>query len=383
MTSPVIVHEWIEATGGSETVVESFTELAPEADLVCLWNDAPERFPHSRIIESPLARTPLRRSKMLSMPFQPVVWRRVPGDYDTALVSSHLFAHHARFFASAPDLQKFVYVHTPARYIWEPELDSRGTGRGAALVRPLLRAIDRRGVRGDRQVAANSSFVAERIRRTWGEEATVIYPPVDVRTIMSTNWSSQLTAAEQAILDDLPTTFAFSVGRLVGYKMFDDVVEFAAAADIPTVIAGSGPLESQLRRHADEIGAPVRLVGRVSDPMMFELHRRALVFVFFGIEDFGMATVEAMAMGTPVIARDIGGSSEIVLDGITGVLGGPEADTASTALARALACDPETVRDRATEFSKEKFLQRVSEWTGLPGPVARHPTVLDATNQEQ
>ena len=93
----LIAHEWIEEVGGAERVLDSFVDMYPEADVYCLWNEAPQRYAQGKVLESPLARTPLRGRKALSLPLMPFVWRDMPrGEYDWMLVSSHLFAHHAR-----------------------------------------------------------------------------------------------------------------------------------------------------------------------------------------------------------------------------------------------------------------------------------------------
>ncbi|WNY33457.1 hypothetical protein Q9Q99_15595 [Curtobacterium flaccumfaciens] len=127
-----------EAVGGAERVLDAMADEYPDADLFGLWNDAPGRYPGRRVIESALAPTPLRGRKALAVPFLPALWShglRDLGLYDWALVSSHLFAHQARVPGVDPERQ-FTYVHTPARYLWNPELDARGlvrrrTGRGS------------------------------------------------------------------------------------------------------------------------------------------------------------------------------------------------------------------------------------------------------------
>ncbi|MDN4641988.1 hypothetical protein QCD70_17210 [Agreia sp. PsM10] len=155
MAGGVIVHEWVEKIGGSENVFQAMAESLPDADLLCLWNNAPERFPNRLVRESFLARTPLRGRKALALPILPFVWRGQQNhDYDWALVSSHAFAQQVSFKNQKKDFRKLLYVYTPARYVWTPELDVRGSN---ALVRAAsgpLKTIDRR--RAKRRVSPSS-----------------------------------------------------------------------------------------------------------------------------------------------------------------------------------------------------------------------------------
>ena len=138
-----IVHEWIEATGGSEKVVDAMARLLPGTDIVCLWDNAVGRYGDHRVSESVLARSPLRGKKALSVPVVPIAWRhrRNPG-YQWAIVSSHQFAHHVNFRRGSSDFQKYVYAHTPSRYLWTPELDPRGASPAVRALAPTLRGLD-------------------------------------------------------------------------------------------------------------------------------------------------------------------------------------------------------------------------------------------------
>jgi hypothetical protein len=182
----LIVHEWISPTGGSEKVLDRMVGVLPDAQVVCLWDDDPGRYPGRDVAESWVARTPLRGRKALSIPASLAAWRTLDvGEVDRIVVSSHAFAHHARPLRRAVDARKFVYVHTPARYLWAPELDVRGSSAAVRAVSPLLRGIDRRRASEPSVIAANSRYVRDRIRASWDRDADVIYPPVDVERIQS------------------------------------------------------------------------------------------------------------------------------------------------------------------------------------------------------
>ncbi|NMM83560.1 glycosyl transferase [Rhodococcus sp. SRB_17] len=317
----VLVHEWIERSGGAEKVLDEFVHCYPDADLYCLWNDAPDRYPAAIVRESILARTPLRGRKALALPAMPFTWRGLENrDYDFALISSHLFAHHATFAGGSAELRKFVYVHTPARYVWNPELDERGNSLPARLASPFLRKVDRKRASEGASFAANSEFVSSRIERAWGVQSKVIYPPVDVVRIAGVaDWRSRLTQEESQLLSSLPSSFVLGASRFIPYKRLDWVIKAAEKAGIAAVVAGSGPEEKRLRAMASAASVPVRILHRPSDAMLFALYQQALAYVFPPIEDFGIMPVEAMAAGARLITNSVGGASETVVQGVDGL----------------------------------------------------------------
>ncbi|WP_029947997.1 glycosyltransferase [Leifsonia aquatica] len=362
----LIAHEWIERVGGAERVLDSFADIYPDADLLCLWNDVPDRFEGREVAESVLARTPLRRSKALALPTMPLIWRKLRkhADYDWMLVSSHLFAHHARI-TSVPAERKFVYVHTPARYIWSPELDARGRNPLVRAVAPLLRALDARRARANANVAANSEFVRKRIKDSWGVDATVIHPPVDVAKLQAVaNWSTRLSAKERSVINALPAHYVLGASRFVGYKCLDLVIAAGRASGIPVVIAGSGPEERRLRSLAEDAGVPVHFVIEPSDSLLSALMQRAAVYVFPAVEDFGIMPVEAMALGTPVVINTAGGTSESVIDGVTGIAVADFDDETElrNAIERALVLDGQVARVHARVFDTPRFQSAIRSW---------------------
>lgn len=356
----VLVHEWLARRGGSENVFEEFVEMFPDADRFALWNDSDGRF--AGVSETWLSKTPLRRSKALALPFMPLAWRRLPAvDADWVLISSHLFAHHARFRGKAADAPTFVYTHTPARYIWVPELDGRGDSFVARAVGTMLKPYDRDRAQLTDHLAANSSFVADRIARSWGRESEVIYPPVDVEAFEA---PAALNAADGVLLAALPDQFLLGVSRFVPYKRLDAVIDAGRAADMDVVLAGSGPDEERLRRYADERhSGRVSFVANPSFQALKALYRAASAVVFAPIEDFGIVPVEAMASGTPVIANAVGGAAESVVHGRTGSLVETwDADSLRDAVEIALDSTPDDCVARARLFGEDVFRTRIRSW---------------------
>lgn len=363
----VIVHDWLEENdkggGGSVRVVAHLAAMFPDAPVFTLWNDDHARFPQERVTESWLARTPLRNSKALAVPLMDAAWRTLPRlDADWILCSSHAFAHHARFAGPARNAPKFVYVHSPARYIWAPSIDKRGGSAAVRLVAPPLRWLDRSRAKEAHSIAANSQFVKRRVEDTWRRDAEVIYPPTNLERFTR---MPMLTEAEEALLGSLPEVFLLGASRFIEYKRLDLVISAGAAADLPVVLAGHGPYEANLRALAETSSTPVTFVNSPSDELLHALYRGALAFVFPAIEDFGLMPIEAMAAGTPVIGPNKGGVAETVADGRSGfLLDDFTPESLRTAIAHVTSLDRNAVVAQAHRFGEEEFKASIQKWVG-------------------
>lgn len=366
MSVGLLVHEWIEASGGAENVLEAMARTFPDADIQCLWDDAPHRFADRTVRETWLARTPLRRHKALALPFTATAWRglRTDRDYDWMLVSSHLFAHHATL--AGRDIPKYVYAHTPARYIWNPELDERGNSAAVRAVSPAFRRMDRRRAQEATAIAANSAFVRDRITAAWERDSVVIHPPVAVERILSqSDWRVQVTDADELrLLDQLPVPFILGASRFIPYKRLDLVIAAGEKAGLPVVIAGRGPEEERLRNLAASMSVPVRIVVSPSDALLYALMQHAAAFVFPPIEDFGIVPVEAQAAGTPVVSGPVGGQVETYLDGVSGITA-PSTDVGDLARAidRATGLPSFNARHATARFDEKSFANEIRRFT--------------------
>jgi glycosyltransferase involved in cell wall biosynthesis len=347
-----VVHEWLENTGGSEQVFVRLTRLFPGADRYCLWVDRSYRA-NGGVHESWLAHSPLRGRKALSLPLMPVAWRSLSRrSYNLVISSSHCMAHTVRFPAGSADTIYLSYIHTPMRYVWSPELDSRGSGFWLSPGKVVFRRLDRwLGAHVD-GLAANSAEVRSRIRAYWGKDATVIAPPVDV------DFFAQ-GSPEKAPFRE----YVLGAGRWVPYKNFPFVVRVGQRLGIPTVLAGSGPEEPRLRLLAARSPTPVRLEVSPSRGRLRALYAGATALVFPGHEDFGMVPVEAMSAGTPVVGLARGGLLETVEPGSGGLLV-DELDVGAFADAVITASGFERARVRrgVERFRPEVFNAHLSTW---------------------
>jgi glycosyltransferase involved in cell wall biosynthesis len=344
-----LVHEWFAATGGSENVFVAISELLPHAKGYVLWREH-DAHRGAAFQESWLARTPLRRAKPLALPVMPIAWRTLTREhFDVVISSSHAMAHTVKT-GSAGDTRYLSYIHSPARYVWSPDFDGRGSNGLLTLPRRALQAADVRLSRHVHRYAANSREVRARIRRYWHRDAWVINPPVDV----------DFFAAGPARAD---RGYLLGVGRWIPYKNFDLMIEIADQAGVPLVIAGSGPEEDALRRAATKVRAPVIFEHRPSRERLRELYAGARALLFPTHEDFGIIPVEAQACGTPVLGLRRGGLLETVVEGETGFLvDANDPGRYLDALSNVDSLDRRRIVEHARTFSTDVFKARMTTW---------------------
>jgi glycosyltransferase involved in cell wall biosynthesis len=192
-------------------------------------------------------------------------------------------------------------------------------------------------------IVAISETVRQRIRTLWGRDAEVIYPPVSVDEIAVSN------------RDD---GYLLVAARMLAYRRLDIAVGAANALGRELVVIGDGPERKRLEASA---GRTVRFLGRVDRPTLLDAMARCHAYLVPGVEDFGIAPVEAMAFGKAVIGFNGGGVSETVLDGQTGVLFGEQTvESMTTAIERleGMSFDRSVIRARAELFDASVFRQK-------------------------
>lgn len=360
----LLVQDWIERVGGAEQVFRGMRRTFPQAECLALWNDQRASGAGPKIHETVLRYLPRRGRKALSVPLAPWIWRHslaTRGGFDWLLVSSHSFAHHVRV---PPDTVKLVYAHTPARYLWVPELDRRGKVPLARVVTPALRHLDRSRSTEAAAIAVNSRYIRDRVRDSWARDSTVIYPPVRVEFIQESARSHSLTPAEEALCAALPAEFILGASRFVPYKRLDLVISAGEISGLPVVLAGGGPMAESIRQQARDASVPVTIVPSPSDALLFWLYEHTLTFVFPPVEDFGIMPVEAAASGAPVVVNRVGGARETIVPGRTGAA--VDFDSLSDVrrgLETALGCDRTAAMENAMRFSEDAFQKNLRDWT--------------------
>jgi glycosyltransferase involved in cell wall biosynthesis len=362
-TRTAIVHDWFQGYHGSERVVEAMrsglfpTDNPPD---VYTFHAARELLPRGLadaiVRESRLAGLPGIRQRghhpgrwRYLLPYMPRYFERLSlEDYDLVISSSHACAVNVH---PAPGAVHVCYCYTPMRYAWMPETErARVTGVKGAALRALvgrLRRLDLEASARPDSYVAISTAVQERIAEFYGRDSIVIHPPVDLDDLAPDRPKDRL--------------HFLWVHRLVPYKHPLEVAEAFRGTPFRLTMVGVGPLEQELRAR---MPPNVELRGWLPRAELAELYAGTGGFVHVGEEDFGISMVEALGSGTPVVALARGGSLDIVRDGVDGVLVEAAEPATIRGAVHAVATrdwDRRSLAVRATLFSRETFLERLSE----------------------
>lgn len=370
-----IVHDWFPSFRGGERVVAEICKMVPGSDVHTLFDFLSaevkqEYFPGIAFHTSGLNRFPkVQRYYRALFPLCPFMVEQIDvTGYDAVISSSAAFS---RGVLTRPDQPHLCYVHSPIRYAWDEQFSyltqgKLGFGPKGLLYRYLLHRIriwDTRTAHGPDLMLANSNFIRARIKRVYGRESEVVFPPVDVERFKL-----------QPAKDDYYVAASF----LAPYKRTDLVI--AAFNEMPSrrlVVVGDGQQSKTLRSSA---GPNVTFTGFLPGGEYEKTVANARAMVFAGCEDFGIALAEAQACGTPLIAFSRGGARDIVrnlgeVERPTGVLFDRQSvDAIKLAVDRferdRADIEPDFCRENAMRFAPERFRAEMRE--ALDRTIAMH-----------
>jgi glycosyltransferase involved in cell wall biosynthesis len=354
-----LVHDWLNQVGGAENVLDELHALFPDAPVYTsmYWRaKMPANLREWDIRTTWLDRVGLSKSHhqwfLLTYPF---AFRSLDlSGYDLVISNKSAFCINIRVPAGAKHLCNSL---TPSRFVWNFANYVRGENVGGIARRvvppilPLLRRVEYRAAQRVAHFAAISHEVQHRIQKYYRRESQVIYPPVDTERFHANQQPSE--------------KFYLVISRLIPYKRIDLVVEAFNRLGLPLVVIGEGRERARLQALAKP---NVKFLGRLSDAECDAYRYRCRAFIFPGEDDFGIAPVEAMAAGRPVIAFGAGGALDSVADGISGILfAQPSAKALVDAVRRfeTMRWDSRVIQVHAEQYSRacfrEQFMTFVKE----------------------
>ncbi|HCW32892.1 MAG: glycosyl transferase group 1 [Candidatus Peregrinibacteria bacterium GW2011_GWE2_39_6] len=347
-----LVHDFILKLGGAERVLKVLSDLFPHAPIyTLLYNESRtgQILPASRIRTSTLQKLPhfIRNHHRYLFPWMPKAIESFDfSGYDLVISSSSAYAHG---IITNSHTKHLCYCHSPMRYAWDwtneylRELKLNPLKRH--LIGKLLKKIriwDFYAADRVDQYLANSKHVQNRLAKYYRKPSKIIYPPVDIDRFTVTPHHEN---------------YFLIVSTLTRYKNIERAIQLFNKVRKRLVIIGEGPDCQRLKQMA---GPQIDFLGFKPDEVVKEYLENCRAFIFPGEEDFGIAPVEAMACGKPVLAYNKGGVKESVIPGITGeFFDEPTISSMEDGLARLLAntkqYDPALIRKQAEKFSKEHF----------------------------
>jgi glycosyltransferase involved in cell wall biosynthesis len=356
-----LVHDWLNQRGGAEDVLETLVSQFPESPVYTSLYEPkvmPESWQEWDIRTSFINRLPMaKRRQQLYLPFYPMAFEQFDfKQFDLVISNKSGFCHG---IVTEPSTMHICYCLTPTRYVWRYQqyAERERISPLARMILPpilvYLRAWDRAAAERVDHFIAISDAVRRRIAKVYRRESTIIYPPVDTSRF-----------EPSATVDD----YYLIVGRLVPYRRVDVLIEAFNQMGKPLLIAGSG----RDRQRLEELAGPtITFLGYVPDGDLPDLFARCQAFLFPGEEDFGIAPIQAMAAGRPVIAYAAGGAVETVIPGC-GVLFAEQSvaaiieavenfDTSNVDSAairsHSMKFDTTTFNEQLSNFVEQKFVQ--------------------------
>jgi glycosyltransferase involved in cell wall biosynthesis len=337
-----IVHDYLNQPGGAERVVLEMASIWPDAPLFTSLYRAESTFPGFQghdIRTSFLDRLPVDGRFRALLPLYPAAFSSFGVlDHELVISSSSGWAHGVR---TSPESVHVVYCYAPARWLYTPDR-YHSSSLKQRLVSPIVSPLRRWDIGAARR-ADGYIVIAENVRRrviaAYGIDAEVVHPPVDTHRFRLRPRGDRLLV----------------VARLLPYKRIDLIIQAANQLGIGLDVVGVGPSLEELRAIA---GPSVTFHGRLPDDVITQLFEGCLAFCSAGQEDFGLAPIEALAAGKPVVAFAAGGALETLEDGRTAAFFHQSTvQDVLSAIRRVQELDtsPEDLAEDARRFSRSAF----------------------------
>lgn len=338
-----LIHDYLVSCGGAEKTFKVLTELFPKAEVYTLFYDSKIKkkfFPKTKLKTSFLQKFPefLKKNYQLLLPFLPIAAETLDfREFDLIISSSFSFA---KGIITRPQTKHICYCYSPTRYLWDKAR--------AKFFTHYFRIWDRQASERVDQFIAISKTVQKRIKKYYKRDSVVIYPA-------ATRASSLAMRAGPPV--QKKREFYLIVSQLRKYKRVDIAIKAFNKLGLKLVIIGEGPERKKLQRKAKK---NIKFLGWQPDKIVNKYYKNCTAFIFPGEDDFGIAPVEAMAHGKPVLAFRKGGATETIIEGKTGEFFDWQhpavlADGIRRLRQNLPKYNPKFIHNQALKFSRERF----------------------------
>lgn len=353
-----IVCDWLVGIGGAELVVLEVHKMFPNAPIYTSQYD-PQKldwFVDANIRTGWLQKLPIGLKKFLPVLRAWYFSHLDLSGYD--MVVSINFGAESKAIKTGPNTTHICYCNAPTHYYWsryEDYIKHPGFGvfdplarLGLKLLVGPMRRWDFKAAQRPDHMIANSSHIQKEIKKYYHRDSEIIHPPVDTERFGKSK--------------STPRSGFVITGRHTPYKKIDLAVQACTKLNLPLTVIGDGPEHQKL---VDMAGPTITFAGQLPHDEVPTYLASATAFIFPNLDDFGIAPVEAMAAGTPVIAYKAGGTLDYVVPGKSGEFFTPQT---AEALQKTLARFKPTkyssgdIKTHARAFSQVNFQKSLSKY---------------------
>jgi glycosyltransferase involved in cell wall biosynthesis len=365
--SVAIVADWIIG-GGAERVVEQLHKLYPDAPIYTSYcTDEWRNKLDNKVVTGWLQNWPFSVLRKYLGPLRIWYYRSLNLNQYYKIISC-TGNGEAKHIKVSKNTKHICYCFTPTHFYWrhyQTYLGNPGFGvfnplarLGLKLFVKPLRKLDYRAAQRPDQFIAISSHIQSDISKYYNRDSVIIHPPVDIQRF------SQVNSNQTKDKSKKDSEYFITVGRQTAYKKTDLIVQACQQLNIKLKVIGRGPEHAKLKQMANQPSSSVEILEDVSDQQVNKLLANSKAFIFAAEEDFGIAPVEALASGVPVIAYAAGGALDFVKPKENGLLFEQQTvESLSDAIAEfnKLSWDKNTIRQSAKQFSAQEFSRKISE----------------------
>ena len=352
-----IVADWIIG-GGAERVVEALHTQYPDAPIYASYCSPQwQQKLDNKVVTGYLQYWPFSALRKF-VGILRIQWYKKLDFSNFDVVITCTGNGEAKHIRTSGKTKHVSYCFTPVHYYWrhyQTYLQNPGFGpfnwlarAGLQLLLEPLKKKDYQAAQKVDEFIAISTHIQKDIKQYYHRDSTVIAPPVNVDRFASVN---QPMNKRNGFI---------TVGRQTAVKHTEVIVDACTRLELPLTVIGNGPEHAELIKRA---GATVSFPERVSDEALPEYLANASAFLFASEEDFGIAPVEAMACGTPVIAYKAGGALDYVT-AETGIFFDQQTDLSLEATLQTFipaSFSPPVIRKHAQKFSTDRFLSAIQK----------------------
>lgn len=348
MSRIAIIHDYLVSYGGAEKTFKVLSDIFPDAELYTLFylpDIKHKLFPIKRVHTSFLQKFPkfIRKHYQWLLLLLPIAAETVDlRDFDIVISSSHSWV---KGIITRPKTIHICYCYSPTRYLWDKSRKN--------FLLHYFRIWDRQASERVDHFIACSEVVQERIKKYYKRDSVVIYPP-----------ASAFVASDATTADKQNSEFYLIVSRLRKYKRIDLAIEAFNKLGLELVIIGDGPAKKELQQIAKK---NIKFLGWQPDEVVNKYYQNCTAFIFPSEDDFGIAPIEAMFFGKPVLAFRSGGATETIIEGKTGEFFDYQdtavlADGVRRLRANLKNYEPGFISNHAKKFSKKEFEKEIKEY---------------------